>query len=170
MLEALPGVAEVLDDAGKKRHHLDHDRAGELVAVAEPGAWFTYYYWTDDARAPDFARTVDIHRKPGYDPAELFLDPHSPAKLKAARALAKKKLGFRYLMDVIGLDATLVRGSHGRVGSAPERGPLLMVGRPELLPEDALAPTEVYGVLMRHLTGLNGREQERAEEMAVSTD
>jgi predicted AlkP superfamily pyrophosphatase or phosphodiesterase len=170
LLEALPGVAEVLDDAGKKRHHLNHDRAGELVAVAEPGAWFTYYYWTDDAKAPDFARTVDIHRKPGYDPAELFLDPHSPAKLKAVRALAKKKLGFRYLMDVIGLDATLVRGSHGRVGNAPERGPLLMVGRPELLPEDALAPTEVYGVLMRHLTGLHSQGQERAEEMAVSAD
>lgn len=156
LLEALPGVAEVLDEEGKRKHHLDHARAGELVAIAEPGAWFTYYYWLDDAKAPDFARTVDIHRKPGYDPAELFLDPHSPAKLKAARALAKKKLGFRYLMDVIGLDPTLVQGSHGRVGSTPERGPLLMVSDAALLPEDVLEPTEVYGVILRHLQRENG--------------
>ena len=51
------------------------ERSGDLVAIAEPDAWFTYYYWLDDARAPDFARTVEIHRKPGYDPVELFLDP-----------------------------------------------------------------------------------------------
>ncbi len=151
LLEALPGVAEVLDDDGKRAHHLDHDRSGELVVVAEPGAWFTYYYWLDDARAPDFARTVEIHKKPGYDPAELFLDPHAPAKLKAARALIRKKLGFRYLMDVVGLDATVVRGSHGRVSGNAGRGPLLMVSDPALLPEATLEPTEVYGVLMRHL-------------------
>ena len=71
----MPGVGEVLDEDGKREHGLDHARAGELVAIAEPDAWFTYYYWLDDARAPDYARTVDIHRKPGYDPVELFLDP-----------------------------------------------------------------------------------------------
>lgn len=151
LLERTPGIAQVLGEEGKRAFHLDHPRAGELVAVAEPGAWFTYYYWLDDARAPDYARTVDIHRKPGYDPAELFLDPHSPAKLKAARALAKKKLGFRYLMDVIGLDATVVRGSHGRVMGDPGRGPLLITARPELLPGDRLEPTEVFDVLLRHL-------------------
>ena len=97
-------------------------RSGELVAVAEPDAWFTYYYWLDDARAPDFARTVDIHRKPGYDPAELFIDPalRSP-KLKIAATLAKRKLGFRSLMEVIPLDAhageRLARAPAGR----PER-------------------------------------------------
>ncbi|WP_350245694.1 alkaline phosphatase family protein [Deinococcus sonorensis] len=151
MLEQLPGVGEVLDEAGKRRHHLDHDRAGDLVVVAEPGAWFTYYYWLDDDRAPDFARTVEIHKKPGYDPAELFMDPHSPAKLKAARALAKKKLGFRYLMDVIGLDATVVRGSHGRLTGDPQRGPLLISPHADLLPPGQLGPTEVFSVLLRHL-------------------
>ena len=161
VLEALPGVAEVLDEDGKKRHHLDHERSGELVAIAEPGAWFTYYYWLDDAKAPDYARTVDIHRKPGYDPAELFMDPHSHSKAKAIRALAKKKLGFRYLMDVIGLDASLVCGSHGRVTGDAARGPLLMVGDASMLPEDRLEPTQVYGVLMRHLqAGQAVREQE----------
>ena len=75
LLEATPGVERVLDEAEKRQEHLDHPRSGELVAIAAPDAWFTYYYWLDDSRAPDFARTVDIHRKPGYDPAELFLDP-----------------------------------------------------------------------------------------------
>lgn len=151
LLAALPGVAEVLDDGGKRRHHLDHDRAGDFVVVAEPGAWFTYYYWLDDARAPDYARTVDIHRKPGYDPVELFLDPHSPAKLKAGVALLKKKLGFRYLLDVIGFDASLVRGSHGRVTETPATSPLLITGRPELLPKRPLVATDVYGAILAHL-------------------
>ncbi|AFZ66814.1 alkaline phosphatase family protein [Deinococcus peraridilitoris] len=151
LLERTPGVAMVLDEQGKREHHLNHDRAGDLVVVAESGAWFTYYYWLDDDKAPDYARTVDIHRKPGYDPAELFFDPHSPAKFKAARALARKKLGFRYLMDVIGLDATIVRGSHGRLTGDLRRGPLLITGRPELLPQEVLEPTEVFDVLLAHL-------------------
>lgn len=151
LLEALPGVAEVLDDAGKTRHHLNHDRAGDFVVVAEPGAWFTYYFWLDDARAPDYARTVDIHRKPGYDPVELFMDPHSPAKLNAGVALAKKKLGFRYLLNVIGFDASLVKGAHGRVGDDPAEGPLLVTARPELLPRRPLVATDVYTAILAHL-------------------
>ena len=99
--------------------------AGELVAVADADAWFTYYYWLDDARAPDYARTVDIHRKPGYDPAELFLDPAlTLPKLRVAATLARKALGFRYLMNVIPLDATLVRGSHGRIPASLADGPV----------------------------------------------
>lgn len=151
LLERFPGVAEVLDENGKRRHHLDHPRAGDFVVVAEPGAWFTYYYWHEDERAPDFARTVDIHRKPGYDPVELFMDPHSPARLKAALALAKKQLGLRYLLDVIGFDATLVRGSHGRVSEDPQTGPLLISSLPQLVPQDQLAPTDVFQVILRHL-------------------
>ena len=93
---------------------IDHPRAGELIAVANEDSWFTYYYWIYDKYAPDFARTVDIHRKPGYDPAELFLDPKLwEPKLKIAWRLLQKKLGFRMLMDLIPLDATLVKGSHG---------------------------------------------------------
>ena len=114
LLQSVPGVAQILTEEGKRAMHLDHPRAGELVALAEPDSWFTYYYWLDDARAPDFARTVDIHRKPGYDPAELFIDATLRLpKLKVAATLLKKKLGMRYLMNVIGLDASLVRGSHG---------------------------------------------------------
>ena len=126
----LPGVASLLDGAGKAACGLDHPRAGELVLVAEPDAWFTYYYWLDDQRAPDFARLVEIHRKPGYDPAELFLDPAAPAaaRRRAAVALARKKLGMRYLMNVVGLDAgaLAVGGSHGRLPAGPADGPVLL--------------------------------------------
>jgi len=114
-LEALAGVEELLDEEGKRAVGLDHPRAGELVAVAAPDAWFTYYYWLDDTRAPDFAPTVDIHRKPGYDPAELFLaDEGLRTKLHIGWRLAQKALGFRSLMDVIPLSGDRVRGSHGR--------------------------------------------------------
>jgi len=115
VLRELAGVARVAAGSERAELGLDHERAGDLVALAGRGAWFTYYYWVDEARAPDFARTVDIHRKPGYDPCELFVDPRLKfPQLRVARRLAQKALGMRYLMDVIPLDAELVRGSHGR--------------------------------------------------------
>jgi hypothetical protein len=120
-------VAEVLDRESLADVGLDHERAGELVAVAAPDRWFTYYYWLDDAMMSDFARTVDIHRKPGYDPLELFLDPTIPwPAAKIAWTLAKKKLGFRTLLDVIGTDARLVRGSHGRLPASSAVGPMVL--------------------------------------------
>jgi predicted AlkP superfamily pyrophosphatase or phosphodiesterase len=152
LLEQLPGVERVLDAGAIAAAHLDHPRAGDLVAVAQPDAWFTYYYWLDDRKAPDFARTVDIHRKPGYDPVELRLDPaiRIPA-LTIGWKLFKRSLGFRGLLDVIPLDATLVRGSHGRSDGAGDRGPLAMSRHPELFPGDQLASVEVFGLLLRHL-------------------
>ncbi len=127
VLAAADGVERVLDAAGKAEFGLDHPRAGELVAVAASDRWFSYYYWLEDGRAPDFARTVDIHRKPGYDPVELFTDPRKalmPARI--ACKLARKALGFRTLMDVIPLDASLVRGSHGRLPAKDADGPVLL--------------------------------------------
>jgi len=151
--EATPGVARVLDEAGKRELGLDHERSGELVALAEPDAWFTYYYWVDDAKAPDYARTVDIHQKPGYDPAELFFDPADKyVKAKAGLALAKKKLGFRSLLEIVPLDASYVKGSHGVKNARVEDGPMLVTSRPDLLPEDALQATDVFDVMLRHLT------------------
>ena len=153
LLEGTPGVERVLDEAGKREWHLDHPRSGELVAVAAPDAWFTYYYWLDDARAPDFARTVDIHRKPGYDPAELFIDPKLAApKARIAYALMKRKLGFRSLLEVIPTDATLVKGSHGRPAASPEEGPLLITRQKHLLPGGTVEPTDVFRLILRHLT------------------
>ena len=152
LLENVPGGGEVLDEAGKREYGLDHERSGELVLIAEPDSWFTYYYWLDDDKAPDYARTVDIHRKPGYDPVELFLDPaiRVPPVALGSR-LVKKKLGFRTLMDVIPLDATLVRGSHGRIPDDPAKGPLLMANRADLLPGGDVAATDVHDLILRHL-------------------
>jgi hypothetical protein len=124
------------------------------VAVAQPDAWFTYYYWLDDARAPDFARTVEIHRKPGYDPVELFLDPTiNFPKLALGFRLLKKSLGFRTLMDVIPLDARLVKGSHGRSDAPEDHGPVLISSEPQLLPPGAIHATEVKELLLAHVFG-----------------
>ncbi|WP_250030752.1 alkaline phosphatase family protein [Paractinoplanes maris] len=154
---ALPGVAEVLDETGKTEYGLNHDRAGELVLVADPDAWFTYYYWLDDARAPDFARSVEIHRKPGYDPAELLFDPAGPgaAKRRAVTAVARKKLGLRYVMNPVGLDAgaRAIRGSHGRLPDDPADGPVLLCSEPSAARERVEA-TEVKGLLLG-LAGLS---------------
>jgi predicted AlkP superfamily pyrophosphatase or phosphodiesterase len=150
LLEKTPGVEKVLGDAEKTAAGIAHPRAGDLVAVAAENAWFTYYYWLDDARAPDFARTVDIHRKPGYDPVELFLDPKiTLPKLKIAARLLQKKLGLRMLMDVISLDATLVKGSHGRRPSDKKDWPVFITERPELLGAKEIESTDVYQILLR---------------------
>ena len=148
----IPGVEQVLDRDAQAAVGLDHPRSGDLVLVSELRRWFSYYYWLDDVRAPDFARCVDIHRKPGYDPVELFLDPTlavPPAHI--AWRLLKKKLGFRTLMDVIPLDASLVRGSHGRPPGDRAQGPLLLVedGTSEL-PEE-MPSTAVRDVILGHL-------------------
>ncbi len=118
LLTTTPGIHAVVDPSELE---LDHPRSGELIALADSDAWFTYYYWLDDRRAPDFAPTVDIHRKPGYDPVELFMT----SMPRAMWRLAQKKLGFRYKMDVIPLDATLVRGSHG-LQNLPEDGAVVV--------------------------------------------
>jgi hypothetical protein len=153
LVESLPGVERVLGSDEKRTWGVDHERAGDLVAVAAPDAWFTYYFWLDEARAPDYARTVDIHRKPGYDPVELFLDPalRAPA-LSVGWKLLKRKLGFRSLLDVIPLDASLVKGSHGRSDEWSAHGPLLMTRSRDLLATDRLASVDVYDVILRHVT------------------
>lgn len=149
IVAALPGVEEVLDEAGKAKHGIDHERSGELIAVAEPDAWFTYYYWLDDERAPDFARLVEIHRKPGYDPAELFFDPGDPlVKLRAAAALARRKIGMRSTLSVVGLDPTCVRGSHGRLPDTAEDGPVLLCSDPAHARETYRA-TDVKDLLLK---------------------
>ena len=149
VLEETPGVEQVLDRAGQAEHGLDHERSGDLVVVAAPRAWFTYYYWLDDARAPDFARGVEIHRKPGYDPAELFFDPADrSAKARAGLSLVRKKVGLRYSMTVVPLDARWVKGSHGRLPDDPEDGPVLISSTRGRLRE-SVAATEVHDLVLR---------------------
>lgn len=150
IVQQLPGVAAVYAGEQRKAVHLDHDRAGDLVAVSQNDAWFTYYYWLDDARAPDFARTVDIHRKPGYDPVEMFIDPNMTLpKLQIAWKLLRRKLGFRALLNVTPLDATLIRGSHGAKPASEDEYPVLITQHP--LPQDRLQATDVRDVLLTHL-------------------
>ena len=153
LLEALPGVEKVLDAQGKKGAHLDHARSGDLVVVADADSWFTYYFWLDDAKAPDYARCVDIHRKPGYDPVELIMDPAIPIPLlKVGSKLIKKKIGFRYLMDVIPLDATLVKGAHGRIPESDLDKPLL-VCEASLSSAERVAPTTVFDLIVKAVQG-----------------
>jgi predicted AlkP superfamily pyrophosphatase or phosphodiesterase len=152
LLRSEPGIERVLDEAGKRELGLDHPRSGELIAIAQPGHWFAYYYWLDDARAPDFARCVDIHRKPGYDPVELFLDPDKPLiEWRARLKVAKKLAGFRYLMDVIPLRPELVQGTHGRLLGADE-GPLLICSNRRGA-RDALHQTDVKAFVLQQLFG-----------------
>jgi predicted AlkP superfamily pyrophosphatase or phosphodiesterase len=153
LLEGLDGVETVLDEEGKRAHGLDHPRSGELVAIAKADRWFSYYYWLDDARAPDFARTVDIHRKPGYDPVELFVDPaiRTP-KLAIGWRLLKRKLGSRTLLDVISLkDTQLVRGSHGRLADDPGHGPLVISSEADLLPDGEVEATAFKQLMLDHV-------------------
>ncbi|MES9555877.1 MULTISPECIES: alkaline phosphatase family protein [unclassified Streptomyces] len=153
-LRDVQGIEQLLDDEGKKAHGLDHPRSGELVAIADPDAWFTYYYWLDDAHAPDFAQLVEIHRKPGYDPVELFLDPQDPyVRVKAAAAVARKKLGMRYRMAVVPLDPSPIRGSHGRLPQSDEEGPLILCSTPHAFTGPVRA-TEVKSLLLK-LAGLH---------------
>lgn len=152
LVERCEGVERVLDAEGKRALGLDHGRSGELVAIAAPGRWFSYYYWLDEARKPDFAPTVDIFKKPGYDPAELSMVPGLGTKLRLGYRLAQKMLGFRALLDVIPTDAKLVRGSHGRAPSSPEKGAVLVSGQKQGECE-RLAATDVKGVLLRAIFG-----------------
>ena len=151
LLEKQEGIDKVLGRPEKQGFGVDHPRSGDLIAIANESAWFTYYYWMDDSLAPDFARTVDIHRKPGYDPVELFLDPTIRAvKAQIAWRLLQKKLGLRMLMDVIPLDATLVKGSHGCRPKDRAHYPVVISPRPDLITNATIEAIDVYHVIKRH--------------------
>jgi predicted AlkP superfamily pyrophosphatase or phosphodiesterase len=155
LLEGLDGIAEVWDEAGKRAHGLAHARSGELVALAKPDRWFSYYWWLDEAKAPDYARTVDIHRKPGYDPMELFLDPALPwPKLKIARRILARKLGFRNLLDVTPIRGTgLVKGSHGLINAEALDCPVVLSNDAALLPAGAVSAASFKSLMLAHVFG-----------------
>ena len=154
LLEKVPGIERILDRDEQRQLGLDHPRSGDLVAVSHADRWFSYYYWLDDKVAPDFARTVDIHRKPGYDPAELFVDPGIRLPfLKVGLRLLQKSLGFRYLMDVIPLDANLVKGSHGRPTEDPNQGPVFLSTESGLVPDGEIPAAAVRDLILDHLFG-----------------
>jgi predicted AlkP superfamily pyrophosphatase or phosphodiesterase len=148
LLGPLPGVARVLAGDERKEIHLDHPRSGEVILLAEPDAWFAYPFWLDDSLAPDYARSVAIHHKPGFDPCELFFDPRLRfPKLHAARRLIQKKLGFRMTMDVVPLDASIVRGSHGLAAADPRDRPIL-IGHGPRPPGESVPMTAVKELVL----------------------
>jgi hypothetical protein len=147
----LPGVSRVIADEERADIGLCHPRAGELVVLAEADAWLAYPYWLDDRLAPDFARTVDIHRKPGYDPCELFFDPDLLwPQGRALRRLIQKRLGFRTLFDVVPLRPELVKGSHGVPPVNPDDRPVL-IGDGPAPSQDPLPMTAVRSLVLQAL-------------------
>ncbi len=145
LLQKVSGIDLILDKDEQKAHHINHERSGDLVLIADKNSWFTYYFWLDDAKAPDYARCVDIHKKPGYDPVEMFMS----SKLRAGYKLLKKKAGFRYVMDVIPLNANLIKGSHGRRDVAPEYQPVLISSmKPKT---ESILGVEVFDIILATL-------------------
>ena len=144
LLEKVPGIQLILDKNAQKEYHIDHERSGDLVLMADAQSWFTYYFWLKDDVAPDYARVVDIHKKPGYDPVEMFMT----SKLRAGYKLLRKKAGFRYVMDVIPLDAMLVKGSHGKVGTPVEFHPVMITNKSL---KKNICAIEVCDIIWNHL-------------------
>jgi predicted AlkP superfamily pyrophosphatase or phosphodiesterase len=145
IIEKIPGVELVLDKDEQRHHHIDNERSGDLVVMADARSWFCYYFWLADRKAPDYAHVVDIHKKPGYDPVEMFMT----SKLRAAYKLFRKKAALRYVMDVIPLDATLIKGSHGRINTPSSAHPVLITDHK--LSKTELLPIDVYDVIWQHL-------------------
>jgi predicted AlkP superfamily pyrophosphatase or phosphodiesterase len=148
LLETVPGISLILDREAQAEYHINHERAGEFVLMADKKSWFTYYFWLDDAVAPDYARVVDIHKKPGYDPVEMFMT----SKARAGYKLLRKKAGFRYVMDVIPLDATLIKGSHGNIKTPVQYHAVLITDSKES-DENRIKATDVYDIIWKHLKG-----------------
>src|SRR6185503_20149792 len=122
------GIAEVLIGRQRQKYAIDHERAGDVVLISSPNSWQAYYYWLDDAKSPKFARTVDIHRKPGYDPVELHFD---------------------FATKSIPLNASLVRGSHGAPAVTAAQQTVLLASRPVLNGKSVLKDTDVCAVVLK---------------------
>lgn len=150
LLKGVSGLELILDKKEQEAYHINHERSGDLVLMADQDSWFTYYFWLDDAKAPDYARCVDIHKKPGYDPVEMFMS----SKLRAGYKLLKKKAGFRYVMDVIPLDANLIKGSHGRIGAKPEYHPVLITDQKQ--EGSPISANHVFNIILSSLRKKDG--------------
>ncbi|WP_100615715.1 alkaline phosphatase family protein [Confluentibacter citreus] len=153
LFKSVKGIQKVLVDNDIEKAHLNHSRCGDIVLVADKNSWFTYYYWLDDSKAPDFARMVDIHKKPGYDAVELTTNPKDVFVIpKIIFKLIKKKLGFRTLMNVIPLDATLIKGSHGRIPESKDDHPIFVTNSKKIALNEDIEATDVFSLIYRHVT------------------
>jgi len=152
LLQSVEGVEKVLFGEDLKKYHINHERCGDIVVVADKDSWFTYYFWLDDAKAPDYARMVDIHKKPGYDPVEMLTDPKDKLIMaKVVGKLLKKKLGFRTVMNIIPIDATLIKGSHGRLTEDKEDYPIFISNRVSSENENVINAIQVRNLIEDHL-------------------
>ena len=152
LLQSVEGVEKVLFGEDLKKYHIDHERCGDIVVVADKDSWFTYYFWLDDAKAPDYARMVDIHKKPGYDPVEMLTDPKDKFVMaKVVGKLLKKKLGFRTVMNIIPIDATLIKGSHGRLTEDKDDYPVFISNREQSVKENVIKAIQVRDLIEDHL-------------------
>lgn len=152
LLKKVKGVEKVLSDDEIVTFNLNHDRCGDLVVIADEASWFTYYFWLNDAVAPDYARMVDIHKKPGYDPVEMLTNPKDKlVMLKVIWKLLKKKLGFRTVLDIIPIDATLVKGSHGRIPEDKNDFPILIGNQRNLIPTETVSAIDIFDILEKHV-------------------
>jgi len=122
------GIADVLAGDERKEYALDHERAGDVVLISTPNSWQAYYYWLDDAKAPKFARTVDIHNKPGYDPVELHFD---------------------FATKSIPLNATLIKGSHGAPANNDAQRGIVLSSQRGMFVERPMADTDVCDLVLR---------------------
>jgi len=153
LLKGINGVERVLSQNELEEAHLNHERCGDLMLIADKNSWFTYYFWMDDAKAPDYARMVDIHKKPGYDPVEMFTDPEDKFVMpKVILKLLKKKLGFRTVMNIIPLKANLVKGSHGRIPGDQSDYPVFITNNKGSLKQELFKSTEIYQLITKLLT------------------
>ena len=152
ILKNTDGIENVFTDEDLKTVNIDHHRCGDIVVVADKNAWFTYYFWLDDNKAPDYARMVDIHKKPGYDPVEMHTDPKDKFLIpKIIWKLLKKKLGFRTIMDIIPIDATLIKGSHGRIPESVDDYPVFISNNSSIELDKQLLATNIYDILQEHV-------------------
>ncbi len=145
ILKNISGIELILNKEEQKKYNILHERSGDLVVMSDKNSWFTYYFWMDDSKAPDYARCVDIHKKPGYDPVEMFMT----SKFRAGYKLLRKKLGFRYVMDVIPLNANLVKGSHGCINTSKEFYPILITDK--MQEKENINAVEVFDVIWKIL-------------------
>ena len=152
IIKSVEGVEKVLYGDDLKTHHINHERCGDIVVVADKDSWFTYYFWLDDSKAPDYARMVDIHKKPGYDPVEMMTDPKDKLVMaKVVGKLLKKKMGFRTVMDIIPIDATLIKGSHGRLTEDIEDFPIFISNHVTGDNHQKITPIQVRDLIENHL-------------------
>ncbi len=152
LLQKIDGVEQVLSGIEIQKEHLQHERCGDLVVLADKDSWFTYYFWMDDAKAPDYARMVDIHKKPGYDPVEMLTNPKDKfVTAKVLWKLFKKKLGFRTVMNIIPVDATLIKGSHGRIPEDIEDYPMLITNYTIPQEEVTIKAVDVRKIIEDHV-------------------